>query len=77
MPLRALPSSIRSRPQTGEKEIRAIVIAQIRGGCDSKFASLVSVFLRFIMVAGFMMGRRGMMVLSGLIMSLRSSGMML
>jgi hypothetical protein len=29
------------------------------------------------MVAGFMMGRRGMMVLSGLMMSLRGIGMML
>jgi hypothetical protein len=46
-------------------------------GCGSMFASLFSVFLGFIMVAGFMMGRRGMMVLSGLMMSLRGIGMML
>jgi hypothetical protein len=40
-------------------------------------ASLPGVFLGFVMVAGFVMGGRGMVVFCGLVMSLRRIGMML
>jgi hypothetical protein len=46
-----------------------------RGG--SMLARLAGMLLCLVMVAGFMMGGRCMVVLGGLVMSLRGIGMML
>jgi len=52
------------------------LFAVLYGGC-AMLASLAGVFLGFVMVAGFVVGGRRMVVLGGFVMSLRRIGMML
>jgi hypothetical protein len=54
-----------------------VSLFSMRYGCIAMLARFAGVLLGFVMVAGFVVGGRGMVMLGGFVMSLCGIGMML